>query len=63
MDNKFSIIEKYKKKISLLKRHNKLYFGKDSPEIADSQYDYLKKEIIDLEKKNDFLKYLKNGSE
>ena len=51
MDNKSLVIEKYKKKISLLKKHNKLYFSKDRPKISDSQYDSLKKEIIDLEKK------------
>jgi len=58
MDNKSLVIEKYKKKISLLKKHNKLYFSKDRPKISDSQYDSLKKEIIDLEKKNKFLKKL-----
>ncbi len=59
MDRKFEIIDIYKKKISLLKKLNKLYFGEDNPEISDSQYDNLKKEIVDLEKKNNFLKKLK----
>ena len=35
MDRKFEIIDIYKKKISLLKKHNKLYFGEDNPEISD----------------------------
>jgi len=58
MDQKSKTIDKYKKKISLLKKHNKLYFDKDNPEITDSQYDDLKKEIFDLEEKNTFLKKL-----
>jgi len=58
MDHKSKTIEKYKKKIRLLKKHNKLYFDKDNPEITDSQYDDLKKEIFDLEEKNTFLKKL-----
>jgi len=51
MEQKLEIINKYKKKISLLKKHNKLYFNKDNPKITDSEYDDLKKEIIELEKK------------
>jgi len=46
----------YKKKINELKNHNKLYFEKSSPKISDSQYDKIKKEILDLEKKYSFLK-------
>ena len=58
MDHKSKLINKYKKKINLVKKHNKLYFTKDNPEITDAQYDELKKEIFDLEKKNNFLKDL-----
>ena len=43
MDQKSKIINNYKKKINLLKKHNKLYFNKDNPEITDSQYENLKK--------------------
>ena len=46
----------YKKKINELKKHNKLYFEKSSPEISDKDYDYIKKEILDLEKKYSYLK-------
>ena len=46
----------YNKKIKELKKHNKLYFEKSSPKITDYQYDLIKKEIIDLEKKHVFLK-------
>ena len=44
----------YKKKINELKNHNKLYFEKSSPKISDSQYDKIKREILDLEKKYSF---------
>ncbi|OUV60228.1 MAG: DNA ligase (NAD(+)) LigA [Candidatus Pelagibacter sp. TMED128] len=59
MVNKLTIIDRYKKKIKLLNKHNKLYFNNDNPEISDSEYDNLKKEINDLEKNNIFLKKLK----
>ena len=58
MSRKTEIIDRFKKKINLLKRHNKLYFNKDNPKISDAQYDDLKKEVLDLEKKNEFLKEL-----
>ena len=38
--------------------HNKKYFQDDNPEISDAEYDSLKKEIINLEEKNNFLKKL-----
>ena len=58
MNSKLEIIKRYKRKINLLKKHNKLYFNNDNPIISDSEYDDLKKEIIELEKKNNFLKKL-----
>ena len=58
MKHKKEVKEFYKKKINILKKHNKLYFNNDSPIITDSEYDELKKEIINTEKKNDFLKNL-----
>ena len=58
MDLKSKIIDIYKKKINLLKKHNKLYFNNDKPIISDAEYDSLKKEIINLEEKNNFLKKL-----
>ena len=36
MSHKLEIINLYKKKISLLKKHNKLYFNNDNPIISDS---------------------------
>ena len=58
MNKKIDLIKIYKNKINLLKKHNKLYFNDDKPIISDSEYDSLKKEILDLEKKNNFLKKL-----
>ena len=46
----------YKQKINELIKHNKLYFDKSSPTISDKEYDEIKKEIIDLEKKYSYLK-------
>ena len=51
-------IEKvYIKKIKELTKHDKAYFKEDRPLISDKNYDTLKKEILDLEKK---YKYLEN---
>ena len=51
-------IEKfYINKINKLKKHNKAYFRDDNPLISDKDYDDIKEEILDLEKK---YKYLKN---
>ena len=58
MSKKSEIITSYKRKIDLLKKHNKLYFSKDNPIISDGEYDNLKRTIIDLENKNSFLKDL-----
>tara|TARA_B100001057_G_scaffold427069_1_gene451589 strand:- start:1796 stop:3826 length:2031 start_codon:yes stop_codon:yes gene_type:complete len=46
----------YKKKIRLLKKYNRKYFDENLSIVSDFEYDELKKEIIDLEKKNKFLK-------
>ena len=58
MNQKSKIIDIYRKKINLLKKHNKSYFNNDNPVISDSEYDSLKKEIFNLEKKNNYLKKL-----
>ena len=56
MTEKTKVEKQYKKKIKELKLHNKLYFEKDSPKISDSEYDKLKIEITNLEKKYPFLR-------
>ena len=46
----------YLKKISQLQKYNLAYYDKSAPIVADSEYDKLKKDIIDFEKKYNFLK-------
>ncbi len=50
------IRKKYKEKIKLINFYNKKYYNDNISEITDSEYDKLKKEIIDIEKKFSFLK-------
>jgi len=45
----------YLNKINELKNHNFQYYEKNDPKISDSNYDKLKKEVLDLEKKYKFL--------
>ena len=50
-------IEKvYVKKINELKKYDEAYFKYDSPIISDKDYDYIKQEILNLEKKYNYLK-------
>ena len=51
MKNKKEIIKIFNKKINFLKKHNKLYFTDDNPEISDYDYDNLKKEVELFRKK------------
>ncbi|MDC3082658.1 NAD-dependent DNA ligase LigA, partial [Candidatus Pelagibacter sp.] len=46
----------YKRRINELKDHNKHYFEESSPIISDKEYDEIKKEIFNLEKKYLYLK-------
>lgn len=46
----------YLKKINQLKKFDKAYFDRDNPIISDKEYDSIKQEILDLEKKYVFLK-------
>ena len=50
-------IEKiYIKKINSLRKNNEAYFSHDKPLISDSEYDSLKIEILNLEKRYSYLK-------
>ena len=51
-----SIEQNYKKKIKDYEKHSKLYYQKSSPIISDKEFDELKREIINLEKKYPSLK-------
>ncbi len=53
---KDSIKKEYKKKIKLLIYYNKRYYNDNYSKITDSEYDELKKDIINLEKKYKYLK-------
>ena len=55
MKTKSLIKKKYLSKIQELEKHNKLYYDKSRPIISDSNYDRLKKDIIELENNNNFL--------
>ncbi len=50
----------YNSKLKELTNHNKLYYNKSKPIISDSQYDKLKYEILNLEKRYKFLKNKKS---
>ncbi len=58
MSQNSEITKIYRNKVKQLNRHNKLYFSDDNPEISDSEYDELKKDVIKLEDKYLFLKKL-----
>ena len=49
------IKKKYRKKINEILKHNENYYDKNNPLISDKDYDELKREILDLEKKYKFL--------
>ena len=56
MSKKTLIKQEYEQKIKILKKHNKYYFDEDNPRISDSEYDEIKNDVINLEKKYSFLK-------
>ena len=60
---KKELTKNYNLKIKELKKHNKLYYELSKPIITDSQYDVLKKEILELESKYKFLKNKYSPSE
>jgi len=54
--NQSYIIKDYKKKIKLIEKYDQAYHNKDNPLVSDFEYDELRKDIIVLEKKFNFLK-------
>jgi len=57
-----SIKNEYLKKIKLLHKYNKAYFDKNKSLITDQEFDILKKQIFELEKKYSFLKHKNSPS-
>ena len=55
MDKK-KVKEIYNKKILLINKLNKFYYDKNNSVLSDGEYDILKREIIELENKYEFLK-------
>ncbi len=56
------IEKEYLKKIELFQEYNKYYYDKSDPQVTDSEFDLLKKEIIELENKYNFLNSNKSPS-
>ena len=50
------IQKNFKKKLQLINKYNNFYFDKSEPIVSDKEYDDLKKEILILENKYEFLK-------
>ena len=62
MDKK-KIKKQYLKKIELINNYNKYYYDTSNPLVSDREYDEVKKEILLLEKKYNFLKSRNSPSE
>lgn len=45
-------LKEYKEKITLIQKLNKAYYYNDKPLVSDAEYDKIKKDILDFEKKN-----------
>ncbi len=54
-DNKNLVRKNYLDKIKLIKKYNKSYYLNSNPDVSDADYDQLKKNVLDLEKKYPFL--------
>jgi DNA ligase (NAD+) len=61
--HKKEIQKLYKEKIELIIEYNKFYYDKSKPKISDKGYDELKEDILQLEKKYEFLKSKDSPSE
>jgi len=56
------INKKYSKKIKLFQKYNKYYYDLNDPLVNDQEFDKLKQEIIDLEKKYKYLNSINSPS-
>ena len=56
------INQKYSKKIKLFQKYNKHYYDLNNPLVNDQEFDKLKQEIIDLEKKYEYLNSINSPS-
>ena len=45
----------YNSKVNLLKKYNESYFDKNKSIVSDKEYDEIKQEVLDLEKKFNYL--------
>lgn len=45
-------LKQYKEKIALIEKLNKAYYHNDKPLVSDAEYDRIKNDILDFEKKN-----------
>ena len=48
-------LKEYKEKIALIEKLNKAYYHNDKPLVSDADYDKIKKDVLDFEKKNPFI--------
>ena len=49
------IKKKYLKKIKLIQKYNQFYYDKNKSIITDYEFDSIKREVLELEKKYDYL--------
>ncbi len=56
------INQKYLKKIKLFQKYNKHYYDLNAPLVSDQEFDKLKLEIIDLERKHEYLNDINSPS-
>ena len=60
--NKKDLKKKYISNLKKINKHNLLYYDKSKPKISDSEYDKLKLETLEIEKKYNFSKNLNSLS-
>ena len=53
--NDNEIKKNYLKKIKLIQKYNEFYYNKNTSLVSDHEYDHLRKEVLNLEKKYSFL--------